>query len=137
LANSPERRFKEAIKSLRRQGIKWHTNVRQCCRGCVTAEQVGLANDEDGTTPYGWTFGGQGGAITWDRDGQPNQRFDDSRYFRGYGDRPTRTVRVYVNHGNGSAERIAQTFRDSGFEVEWDGSAHQCVVVTLFTGQEA
>lgn len=36
---------------------------------------------------------------------------------------------VYVNHGNGSAEKIAQAFRDGGFEVEWDGNDYSCVEI--------
>lgn len=131
LATAPRARFFTATKELRREGVKWHTNVMQCCRGCVTPEQIGL-KDEDDETPYAWTFGGQGSALKWDRE-----TGFAVREMRGYGrtwggrvnhDEP---VTVYVNHGNGSAAKVVEAFRRNGFTVEWDGSDSQCVQIEV------
>ena len=46
-----------------------------------------------------------------------------------YRDTANKVDSVYVNHGNGSAEKIVQAFRDGGFEVEWDGNDYSCVEI--------
>lgn len=129
LANSPRARFMAATRDIRKAGVTWRTNVRSCCRGCVTGEQLGLVGDEDETTPYAWTFGGQGCATKWDHDGQPvtPNRWDA---------RDTDELRVYINHGNGSARRVVDAFTARGFDVEWDGSNHQCVMVIVRPAKE-
>lgn len=118
---SPEARFKRAVKALRAEGIAWRTNIRQCCRGCVSAEMVGL-DSEDSTEPYAWTFGGQGQTLRWDADGNPI----DNRELRRQGG-----TLVDINWGNGAAEKVVTAFQAEGFEADWNGSDWDTVTVRL------
>jgi len=122
LYTSTEARFKRAIKAIRAEGIIWKSNVRQCCRGCVSHTQLGLAST-DSTEPYAWTFGGQGHAIRWDENG------DVRKSDKGW--RSETFTYAYINWGNGSAQKVADAFRAEGFEVEWDGTDSDTVTVTL------
>lgn len=127
LANSPERRFKAAVRDLRRAGVKWHTNVKKCCRSCVTGQELGLTGDNDLTTKYGWTYGSQGCNIRWDAQGQPEKEMSRSRW-----EIPSHDpISVYAYHGNGAGQLIADTFRQHGFQVDWDGSDVKAVEVVL------
>ena len=87
---------------------------------------------QENNNPYGFTYGGQGQRITWnDQDEMvyaSSMNRQRSYYYRGAEDKVSS---VYVNHGNGSAEKIAQAFRDGGFEVEWDGNEYSCVVLNI------
>lgn len=131
LVNAPRARFFTATKELRRAGVKWHTNVQQCCRGCVTHDQLGLASEDD-ETMYAWTFGGQGGALRWNRDNGFAVR-DMTGYGRTWGGRVDNDepVTVYVNHGNGSGALVAEAFKRNGFTVKWDGSETMCVEIEV------
>ncbi|QGH74001.1 hypothetical protein SEA_HIDDENLEAF_50 [Microbacterium phage Hiddenleaf] len=117
--NDLQIRFENAIKALRKDGLKIRQNIQKCCRGCITEEDLNMKDEEQ---PYGYTYGGQGFAIVW-RDGQPWRK--GSAWYR-----PTEPEEsVMFNWGNGSAEKIAEAFRAEGFEVEWDGSDFSCVEV--------
>lgn len=127
LANSPKARWGRAVKSIRKSGIHFRTNIMQCCRGCVDAEKLNL---KDETQPYGWTFGGQGFWIKFNEDGLPYTAAEPHVRRRfGYDyDKPKSAM---INWGNGSAETIAAAFRAEGFQVNWDGSEYECVEVVL------
>lgn len=119
--------FKNVGKELRKQGVQFRMNVMECCRGCISHEKLNLKNEDQ---PYGFTYGGQGGRITWNSEDQVVYADSLTKKYR-YG-RPRNgelVDAVYVNHGNGSAEKIAQAFRDGGFEVEWDGTDGSCVEI--------
>lgn len=48
--------------------------------------------------------------------------------------RRTPATKVYFNHGGpdlGGATALADAFREEGFNVEWDGTSGQCVIVNL------
>lgn len=87
---------------------------------------------QENNNPYGFTYGGQGQRITW--NGNDEMVYASSvsgkRSFY-YRNAERKVDSVYVNHGNGSAEAIAQAFRDGGFDVEWDGSEYSFVVINI------
>lgn len=112
-------RWNAAVYELRKAGIKFRTNVRKCCRGCITDEDLRMT---DADQPYGFTYGGQGCAIKWEGGEPVEQGRSWSR------DMVPATV-AYVNHGNGAAETIAAVFASHGFAVEWDGSEYRCVEI--------
>lgn len=118
--NTERARWMRATKAIRKDGIKFLANVQACCRGCIGSEKLGM--DEDSEQAYGYTYGGQGNRISWDEHtGLAVQKQD--RWNR------SSSVTAYINHGNGSAERIAAAFRAEGFEVTWNGSEAACVEV--------
>ena len=119
--------FKNVGKALRKEGVQFRFNVMECCRGCISSEKLGLKNEDQ---LYGFTYGGQGQRITWNEQDEmvyaSSMNRKRSFYYR---DNGGKVGSVYVNHGNGSAEKIAQAFRDGGFEVEWDGEDSSCVEI--------
>ena len=130
-----QERYLSAIKALRKQGIKFRQNVSKCCRGCILPEDIGLNADSIETQPYGYTYGGQGQAIGW-VNGTPVNRADQAKINRRWGWQYNSEVAeksVYINWGNDAGRAIAAAFRDQGFDVEWDGSDHSCVVVNFPT----
>ncbi|HLP97628.1 MAG TPA: hypothetical protein VK149_04205 [Sideroxyarcus sp.] len=102
-----------AFNDMRKAGIAARRNVRSCCRGCVTADKLGLEGYDD-EKPYVWNFGGQGMALSFDWMGQAESQ------------------KVWLNHGNGSAETAVEILRSHGFEVEWDGTQHKCIEVKFW-----
>jgi len=127
LENSPKARWDRAVKSLRKDGVHFRTNIMQCCRGCVDAEKLNL---KDESQPYGWTFGGQGNWIKFNEDGLPYTSVEPHTRRRfGYDyDSPKSAM---INWGNGSAEKIVAAFQAEGFQVNWNGSEYQCVEVVF------
>jgi len=121
--STTQERFKNAVKAIRKDGILWRTNVRQCCRGCITPKQLGMSSHED-PNPYAYTYGSQGSAIKWNRDGTPT--VDVGRY-----QSVPAKIEMFVNWGNGSAEKVLAAFRAEGFTADWTGSEHHCVIVVL------
>lgn len=129
-----ETRYKQAVKDARAAAkaagvpIKIRQNVMTCCRGCTSNEDLGLPKDDD-STAYAYTFGGQGNRIQW-RKGNP---VFGARKPKGYGymESASLETKAYWNHGNGSAPFLKEAFEANGFEVEWDGSDAQCVIVNF------
>lgn len=124
LESSPKARWNRAAKALRKDGVHFRTNMMKCCRSCITEADLGLKDD---TAPYGYTFGGQGGAIKFNEDGLPYQKA--GRSGRRYGYDYETPVEAYINHGNGAGEKIAAAFRAEGFDVDYDGSEYKTVTV--------
>lgn len=121
LVNSPKARWDRAVKSLRKDGVHFRTNMMKCCRGCLTSEDLNLKNEDQ---PYGYTFGGQDGWIRFNSDGLPYEK-EPNRWKGDY-----RMAQIaYINWGNGAAETIAAAFRREGFIVVWDGSDSDTVSV--------
>ena len=119
--------FKNVGKVLRKEGVQFRFNVMECCSGCISAEKLNLKNEDQ---PFGFTYGGQGGRVTWNSEDQAV--YADSLTKKSRYGRPSSgeiVDAVYVNHGNGSAEKIVKAFRDGGFEVEWDGTDYSCVEI--------
>lgn len=118
-----QKRFKDAARELRKSGVAFRINVQSCCRGCVDGkEKLGMVDDDQA---YGFIFAGQGQRIGWDANDQfvhPAPNYPGGR-------RNTPVQSVYINHGNESAQAIVDAFSKQGFDVEWDGTTYQCVIV--------
>jgi hypothetical protein len=115
-----ETRFDEAMKEIRKSGVKARRNVPGCCSGCI---DLGVIED----TAIIWHFGGQGNHFKIDSD--------DSYLFY---DRNQRSVeKVYFNHNglideNGITEAgisVLNIFGKHGIVVEWPESSFQCLVI--------
>lgn len=119
-------RYNVALKALRAEGVKVRSNVRQCCRGCITPDQLGLTDETVKSTPYAYTYGGQGQAVSWDSNGEPK------RLREAYSWGEPRTIEsAMFSHGNGAGPKVAEAFEAQGFGVIWDGSDFKCVEVLL------
>lgn len=123
-----ETAWKEAIREIRASGVRIRQNVMKCCRSCIEYRDMGL--EEDTTTPYGYTFGGQGGAYSW-VDGVMVTRESKAKLARSWGARLNPVTKVYFNWSNGAGRVIADVFARHGFKVDWDGNNSSCVVVNL------
>ena len=120
-------RFAQALKEARREGVKVRQNVQCCCRGCITPDMIGLKDEEQ---PYAFTFGGQGDAYAWDEDTVVTRASLNKAKNRGFG-RTVFVEQVFFNWGNDSANVLVEAFERNGFDVEWDGSEYNCVVVNF------
>ena len=116
-------RFFNALKEVRRHGVKVRQNVKVCCNGCMTADMLGLTDEDQ---MYAYTFGGQGQAYKWSDDNETPMVTPD--FGRRYS-KPLDSILLYW--GNGSAPLLVKALEDNDFDVEWDGSDHQCVKVNL------
>lgn len=139
-----EQRYKAAVVALRASGVTVRVNVRSCCRGCATPEQLGTTADMASNDPHAWTFGGQGGVVSW-RDGEAYAGRGYRRFLRqAYAGRPWqitpkrlapyRAKSLHWYHGGPgveAAEKVSAAFTAQGFEVEWNGTTEQAVVVKL------
>lgn len=120
-----EQAWKNAIKTIRSNGIRVRQNVMQCCRGCVTADKLGMKTNSD---PIVWTYGGQGNAYTIE--------LDDIWYRGGNGWRYGSNVvdEIYWNHDNLTDSQksiVWWAFTDNGFVVDWDKSDSQCIRIVF------
>lgn len=114
--------WNKSIREIRKAGVAIKQNVRECCRGCINDEKLGLKNEDQ---PYAYTYGGQGGATKWENDEKMVLAYVP-RYSKN-----APVTEVYFNHGNDSAKIVADTFRANGFTVNWDGSEYKCVTVKV------
>lgn len=124
--NTQQIRFENAIKALRKDGVKIRQNVQKCCRGCIVEADL---NMKDANQPYGYTYGGQGFATKWIDDSLFRKSDFTGRNARWSDPKPQESV--MINWGNGSAEKIAEAFRAEGFTVDWDGQEWSCVEIKL------
>lgn len=119
-----EQMFKEALKLVRRLGVRARYNVSGCCRSCITYEL-------DDTQDQIWHYGGQGNRIMWD-SGTAYSAASWERYGNvAYGT-------VFLNHHfvtDGIGEQVVEVLRSAGLTVEWDGSSSQCIMVVFDGGQ--
>jgi len=123
-----EKRFKNVAKQLRKQGVQFRINISECCRGCVTPEKLGLKHEKQA---YGFIYGGQGQRIAWNENGEvvyaDSQKPRGRNYF--FNPKKNKVEKIYVNHGNGSADEIVSAFNNSGFDASWDGNEYSCVEI--------
>lgn len=137
--STTQERFEAAIAAAIEKGVHIRVNVMECCRSCIGHEKLELPSREAlDTTPYAYYYGGQDNELVW-KDGKPYRRQaewgydeDEEAYDAGFSDHPLTTA--YFRHGGPdliAARALAEAFKAEGFEIEWDGSRHQCVMVTL------
>jgi hypothetical protein len=136
-----ETNFRNALKEVRKAGIKTRLNVMECCRGCVTNEKLGIENDGVAII---WTYGGQGNATSW-HDGLPYARteLNDIKRNGGWGWRQlerfvNNTDNIawgdYFNHNGLTTEQqdiVYEIFTRNGLVVDWekDERAFKCIVI--------
>jgi hypothetical protein len=130
-------RFDRAIKATRKRGVAIRQNFYSCCRGCADPFEKTRNFDED-STPYAWTFGGQGNAVSWYNDKpyyreQLNRIYNSSRGYWGSREHALEKALAtfYFNHGNGGADILVEELKREGFEPEWDGTEGQCVILSF------
>jgi hypothetical protein len=139
--NTMETNYRNALKDVRKVGIKTRLNVMECCRGCVSNEKLGIENDDVAII---WTYGGQDNATSW-HDGLPFSRTELNNLKRngGWG---WRQLERYVNNAeniafcdlfnhNGLTEQQMQVvyniFTAHGFVVNWavEERAYKCIEI--------
>ena len=137
--NTMETNFRNALKDIRKAGIKTRLNVMECCRGCVTNEKLGIENDDVAII---WSYGGQDNATSW-VDGLPYGRTALNDIKRGgrwtFLHRYTTNAENiawgdYFNHNGLSAEQqdtVYEIFTRNGLVVDWekDRREFQCIVI--------
>lgn len=126
-----EQRFNEAMKDIRKGGVKARRNVSGCCRSCIAAE----TNLPEGT-PIIWHFGGQGNAFGFkSADGKAYYRSDLDDAWRWH--RASSIDSIYFNHDglltdgkiNDKGQFVLDTFALHGIAVDWDGSEFKCLEI--------
>jgi len=123
-------RFNNALKTIRKVGITTRLNVSSCCAGCVILPE---------NTAILWTFGGQDSAFSWFEGTMVNRNVLAKAKRRGYNINIESITRargiekeVYFKFTDIIAAEAAQlAFEAEGFEVEWDGTDIQCVIVKM------
>lgn len=108
-----EKRFDNAMKTIRKAGIVAKRNVMSCCRSCV---DLGLADN----VPVLWHFGGQG-----------NRNVITGNY--------SDFESMYFNHDNlataegltSAGQIVLKAFADNEIEIDWDKSPSKCLLVKL------
>lgn len=119
---STQERWNKAVREIRKTGVAIKQNIRECCNGCITLDQIGAKTDSQ---PWAYTYGGQGFATKW-QNVYTMVPASTPRDVRGV---PVKEV--YFKHGNGSAQVVADTFRANGFVVVWDGNDSKAVTVKV------
>jgi hypothetical protein len=117
-----EIRFEEAMKEIRKTGVKARRNVPGCCSGCI---DLGVAED----TAILWHFGGQGNHFKIEGD---EAYYYYSSNFKTFNE-------IYFNH-NGLTDQdgitkegiaVLNIFGKHGIVVDWDGSSFKCLVIDV------
>lgn len=109
-------RWKRAITKARRQGVNVVTNVNVCCHSCTTHADLNMREEDIGSVPYAYFLRTQGRRV---------------RFLKTGAVAPSTNEICYFSHGGDSGHRVAQAFRDEGFEVEWDGTETKTIGVRL------
>lgn len=135
--------YKAAVRFVRAAGVTVRLNVPSATRGSTTLVQLGIPDWT--STPYAWTWAGQGNRVRW-VDGEMYSGDGFERYWRQTRDRQGlrtaarlaqyRAKDVCWYHGGpgiDAARVVADAFKAEGFEVDWDGTEHKAVTVKLPT----
>lgn len=115
-------RWNLAIKAIRASGVAFQQNIAGCCNGCSEPFK-GVKSFDRASTPAGWFIAAQDQGVRWHADGLAVIPKDYTSW--------DQEKAVYINHANGSAARIAQAFRDQGFNVSWGGTDAESVRVAI------
>lgn len=116
-----ENRFNNALKEIRRKGVKARRNVMGCCRGCV----IGDGYNEN--TPFIEHYGGQGNKFMLDGN--------HAYYVSGNDYKPIDAI--YFSHDNlvtdGEINEfgriVLDTFDYYGIVIDWDKSDGMSIIV--------
>lgn len=128
---TPQKHFNRALRKIRATGIKTEMNYTTCCRSCANL----------GDEPYIASFGGQGRAYAWVEGIMYTRSQIAKMKYNTRSLKPTlawmgkegRVENVFLDFNDLSAAEIAaDTFREEGFVVNWDGTDAKCVVVKMF-----
>jgi hypothetical protein len=130
-----EHQFQTALKAIRQAGVKVRQNLPGGSIGSIEEGALGLTRETEPTTPYLFTYGGQGNRYTW-RNGLPYYAAEikpSSRYGAERLERDRSKVKAfYLYHGGPDVEAAtvaARVLREHGLTVEWDGTSHGSVIV--------
>jgi hypothetical protein len=116
-----ERSLKRVLRMLRANAVAARLNVQQCCRGCVTPQQLGMA---DAQAPVVWHYGGQGRRLYF-LDGVPHEKTNS----RADGDGYAAAKVIYFNHDNGGAQKFLALCALHGITAKWSGREFDCVEI--------
>lgn len=120
-------RWRRAITQARAAGAIVQTNVKVCCHGCTTREDLDMTEEQQESTPYAYFLSTQGRRVRFVGTARPGNL---NRGVRGEPTDETRDV-CYFAHGNGGGQILADAFRAEGFDVDWDGTERKSVGVVL------
>jgi hypothetical protein len=143
-----QKKYEQAILQTQMAGVVALVNVESCCRSCASYEMAQQGVKED--TKLVWTFAGQDSRVEW-QDGRPmrmvEHELEGDVYYEEeeddegnvtevecYGDpdieyRPEPAEDVYWYHSAGGAAVLVEKMKAAGFEVEWDGTETDAVLV--------
>ena len=129
-ATTAQTRFYSALKMIRKVGITTRINYATCCRGCASFPD---------NTAILWTMAGQGNAFSWFEGVMVNRAVLATVKRRNYYVSMERIKRArgiesqaYFYFTDIVAAEAAQiAFTAEGFEVEWDGTEGQAVIVNM------
>lgn len=125
--------YDQAVLQIKLAGVVVVENDMSCCRSCASynKEQQGVTPE----TKLAWTYGGQGSELIWHGDSpfyldeeQEEEEVDEDVW-----ETPERREEPadsqYWYHSAGGAPVAVEKFREAGFEVEWDGTESDAVLV--------
>lgn len=128
--------YEKAVLQIKLAGVVVFENDMSCCRSCASyaMSQNGVTEE----TNVAWTYGGQGTELVWEH-GQPmyapeveDDEDDDEGGHWSAPSRPQPAKEQFWYHSGPDGARVAaEKFREAGFTVEWDGTAHTAVLVKL------
>lgn len=132
-----QERFTAAVEAVRGQNIPVILNIMTCCRSCTTATDKGFPNEEaEKSWPHIWHYGGQDNELVWSEAGEPQRRverdWDEDGEVTQVEDLPVDSI--FFNHAGPNltaARALVDAFRGHNFDVEWNGTEIQAVVVFL------
>ena len=122
-----EVRFNNAMKEIRKEGIRARRNVTGCCRSCIGA-QGKLPED----VPLIWHYGGQGNSFCF-FEGVAYEAVDSWTYGK-----PIQTA--WFNHEeltddddepNEYGQKVLSVFRKHGIVTDWNGTGGMCIGVVF------
>ena len=128
-----QERFNQAMKDIRKGGVKARRNVAGCCRSCISANTEHVEGDA-----VIWHYGGQGHAFGFkSANGKAYYRTDLDDAWRWH--RAPEIESVYFNHDglvtdgaiNEKGQFVLDTFAKHGIVTDWDGSEFKCILVNF------
>lgn len=87
-------------------------------------EQLGMTEESEKTTPYLWTYRGQGRRLGW---------FGGKAYYNAkkYYSQPAKQVYFYFGNNLDAPRKAVEIFTKFGFDVDWNENPSTAVSVNL------